>query len=268
MKISIITVAYNEEKNISKTIESVLNQTSNNIEYIVCDGKSTDDTVNIAESYENAFIQRNIKYIVNSEKDNGIYYGMNRGIQLASGEYILFLNAGDWFYSNEIIDNIIKFIKEKNNPDFVYGNVATIDRKVISYVYSDDSRLQHDMSTPHPALFSSSQLMKENLFDTSYKIAADYNFVLSQKLAGKTFCKIEQFITYFAMDGISSKRTIKTVKERELIKKRLGVQSNTKNAQKYMYKEQILVLIKNAIPQKLWEFWSIKVKRKNLYTKD
>ena len=112
MKISVVTVAFNEEKNIGKTIESVLNQTSNAIEYIICDGKSTDRTVERANSYKERFAKKGIEYIVNSEKDSGIYDGMNKGIDIATGDYIFFLNAGDWFYSDKIIEEISENKKE------------------------------------------------------------------------------------------------------------------------------------------------------------
>ena len=108
MKISIITVAFNEEKNIKKTIESVLNQTSDSFEYIICDGKSADKTVEIAKEYKNTFAEKGISYIINSEKNKGIYDGMNKGIDLATGDYIFFLNAGDWFYSDDVIENVVE----------------------------------------------------------------------------------------------------------------------------------------------------------------
>ena len=108
MKITIITVSFNEEKNISRTIESVLDQTSCDFEYIICDGKSADKTVEIAESYRARFAEKGVAYFVNSKKDKGIYDGMNNGIELATGDYVYFLNAGDWFYSNDVIEQIVK----------------------------------------------------------------------------------------------------------------------------------------------------------------
>lgn len=91
---SIITVCFNEEDTIRKTIESVLNQTFCNYEYIVCDGGSTDGTLKIVESYRAAFENKKIRFIVHSEKDGGIYFGMNIGVRLSNGTYLNFLNCG------------------------------------------------------------------------------------------------------------------------------------------------------------------------------
>ena len=107
MKITIVTVCFNEELNISRTIESALNQTSSDFEYIICDGGSKDKTVEIARSYIGAFEKKGVKYIINSEKDKGIYDGLNKGIDLASEQYIYFLNAGDWFCSDNIVEKVL-----------------------------------------------------------------------------------------------------------------------------------------------------------------
>ena len=187
MKISIITVSFNEEKNIRRTIESVLNQTSCDFEYIICDGKSTDKTVEIAKEYENAFLKKGICYIVNSEKDKGIYDGMNKGIDLATGDYIYFLNAGDWFYSGDVIEKVVIGAVMHEAPDVIYGDAAGVERGVINYICGDDAKLKEHMSICHQALFASLALAKEKKFDLKYRIAADYNFTLGLKMAGCSF---------------------------------------------------------------------------------
>ena len=129
MKISIVTVCYNEEKNIAMTINSVLRQNDTSYEYIICDGASTDKTVEIAELYREAFEKKGIDYIIKSEKDGGIYFGMNNGIDLATGDYVIFMNAGDCFHGLDVIKNIVDALKDKEYlPDVVYGDATFVER--------------------------------------------------------------------------------------------------------------------------------------------
>lgn len=102
MKISIITINYNNVEGLKRSIESVVNQTSKDYEYIIIDGGSTDGSVDVIKLYSNR-----IDYW-ESEPDRGIYHAMNKGVKLATGEYVIFMNSGDKFYSNEIIADFIK----------------------------------------------------------------------------------------------------------------------------------------------------------------
>ena len=117
MKISVITVCYNEAATIEKTLESIFNQTYQNIEFIVIDGGSTDGTLDIIEKYKDK-----IAYFV-SEPDEGIYNAMNKGIKASSGEVLYFLNANDTLYSDDVLETVVS-VFEKGNYDFVYGNIA------------------------------------------------------------------------------------------------------------------------------------------------
>lgn len=265
MKISIVTVAFNEEKNIAKTIESVLNQTSNAIEYIICDGKSTDKTVEIANSYKEQFAIKGIDYIVNSEKDSGIYGGMNKGIDIATGEYIFFLNAGDWFYSDDIIEKIIEVSQEHVDVDFIYGNVAIVDRGFVEMACGDDSILYDRMSVPHQALFSATKMMKANKFNEEYKICADYEFLLNRKIKGAKFERIDLVIAYFSADGVSNLKIAKLLSEMSSIRKKYGLPDDKYYSKKNILKAQLLVYKSAMVPQKLREFWRVKVKGKTLY---
>ena len=97
MKISVITICFNSENVIRKTIESVLKQNVEEVEYHIVDGGSTDKTILIAEEYENAFIEKGWSFFITSEKDEGIYDAMNKGIKRSTGELISIINSGDWF---------------------------------------------------------------------------------------------------------------------------------------------------------------------------
>ena len=124
MKISIITVCYNSASTIRDTFESVLRQTYSDIDYVVIDGNSNDETVSIIKEYEQRFNGK-MRWI--SESDNGLYDAMNKGIKMAAGDIIGILNADDYYASNTVIENICK-IMTKENIDSCYGNLLYIKK--------------------------------------------------------------------------------------------------------------------------------------------
>ncbi len=264
MKLTVVTICFNEEKNISKTIESVLKQSFNDFEYIICDAQSTDATVQIAQSYKSLFLDKGVSYIINSEKDKGIYDGMNKGIEKSSGEYIYFLNAGDMFFSETIIENVIETARENDWPDILYGNVATIERNVTTVLYADHTRLEERMSIFHPGFFCKSKIMKETGFNSNYKIGADYHFVLGQFLKKRKFIKLDNVVAYFASDGVSNSNVLKSIEEQERIKTEYGVCSSKVKWKIFAYKTQLKFELKKLIPQKIWEKWSLLVKGKKV----
>ncbi|UKJ08258.1 glycosyltransferase family 2 protein [Solitalea lacus] len=176
MKISIITVVFNNEATIRQAIESVLNQTYLNIEYIIIDGKSTDKTVSIIEEYKdqlNCFI---------SEQDKGLYDAMNKGISLATGDLIGILNSDDTFNSNTIIEQIANFHKQ-NNVDATIGNVIQHKEngkivRLYSSKYWNPDKLKIGFMPPHPSIFFRKELFnKFGNYDLFFKIGADYELI-------------------------------------------------------------------------------------------
>ena len=138
-KISIITINYNDKVGLKKTIESVINQTWRDFEFIVIDGGSTDGGKEILEQNSDK-----IDYWV-SESDNGIFNAMNKGIKVATGDYLLFLNSGDWFYSSNVISDVEKIID--GSVDIYYGNaVFKFEKKdkIVEY----DERISFEFFTP------------------------------------------------------------------------------------------------------------------------
>ncbi len=178
-KVSIITVCYNSAKTIEDTIQSVVNQTYDNIEYIVIDGVSTDNTLDIINKYK---VQ--ITTIV-CEKDNGIYDAINKGIGLATGDIIANLNSDDFYIdSNVIADVVATFEKEKT--DTLYADLYYVDavdtNKIVRYwkskAYKDGLFLKGWMP-PHPTFFVKKEVyQKHGLFDLQFKSAADYEIML------------------------------------------------------------------------------------------
>lgn len=270
MKISIVTVCYNEEKNIERTLKSVLDQISNDFEYIICDGKSTDRSVEIAESYKDAFAEKGVNYIINSEKDKGIYDGMNKGIDIASGEYIYFLNAGDWFYSDDVIKKVVDHINNNASYDVYYGNVATVERNVVQIVVGKED-LYNNMTMCHQAVFALTAHMKERKYNLDYKIMADYNFLLGLKVDGKKFLHIDETIAYFSVGGVSTVKPKKNLEDFFKIHESINHEITAKERKilyRNAYRSMISYKIKSIMPKKLWYWWSVKKKKKTLLNEE
>ena len=198
-KVSIITVVYNNARTIEQTIRSVLSQTYQNIEYIVIDGGSTDGTVEIIRKYLD-WID-----IFISEKDEGLYYAMNKGIGLASGDIIGILNSDDKYIENAI-SLVIDHYKNRK-ADVLYGNALVVDSAVKSrmYIGSDIEELWYRMAIPHPATFVKRDIyVKYGIFDTQYQIAADYDLILRLYSNGVKFDHIDNTLTVFRSGGIST----------------------------------------------------------------
>ena len=178
-KISIITVAFNSVQTIKDTIESIISQDYNNIEYIIIDGGSTDGTIDVVKQYTNSVV-----YFC-SEADNGIYDGMNKGINAATGDIIGILNSDDFYPNSFIISNVAKSF-EKHNCDAVYGDLVYVRSndvtKITRYwqagVYST-SKIKNGWMLPHPTFFVKQNIYKRyGLYDTDLKSAADYEMIL------------------------------------------------------------------------------------------
>jgi glycosyltransferase involved in cell wall biosynthesis len=206
--ITIITVVRNGEQIIEETIASVLQQEYNNIEYIIIDGGSTDNTIEKIKKHENSI------NLWISEPDKGIYDAMNKGIALASGEWINFMNAGDQFYDFSTLKKIVsEIIKRKS--DIIYGDFVAVNANFGSQLLikarSLDTIYRGNLYS-HQSCFVKSEVLRDNLFDTRYKITADYNQMVSLFLQNKTFFYLPIPISIMLADGISYSN-VKTYKE-------------------------------------------------------
>jgi glycosyltransferase involved in cell wall biosynthesis len=213
-KISIVTACFNAVKTIEQTIQSVINQTYENIEYIIVDGASTDGTIDVIRKYEDKID------IIISEGDKGIYDAFNKGANVATGDYIQYLNADDYLATSDVIEGISWFLTKKSNPVLVYGGILMVDEvtdyKIIRNQSVSTSEIQQGKMIPHPATFVRRDiLLLTGLFDTQYSIAADYDLIC------KIFSDYEssiyyypQLITFFRIGGLSN-----AFKNRERVKK-------------------------------------------------
>ncbi len=178
MKISIITVVWNNASTIKDAIDSVLSQTYQDIEYIIVDGASTDGTVEIVQSYGNKVS----KFI--SEKDKGLYDAMNKGIALATGDIVGILNSDDFYIDKFVIEKIAKELEEKQ-VDSVYADLVFVKPenldKVVRYYdssYFSTSKFAYGWMPAHPTFFVKRDIYKNyGVFKTDYKIAADYELL-------------------------------------------------------------------------------------------
>lgn len=180
MLISVITVCYNSAKTIEATIESVLTQECVNLEYLIIDGKSKDETVTIAESYREKFIAKNISYIIKSEPDKGIYDAMNKGIALAKGDIIGILNSDDCYACNDILSSVQNGF-EHSGADTLYGNLIYVkDGKPFRYWRSGKFRtFLHGWMPPHPSFFVKKEIyQKFGMFRLDCGVNADYELML------------------------------------------------------------------------------------------
>lgn len=227
-KIAVITVVFNAKKNIEKTIESVLKQGYVDFEYMIQDGGSTDGTIQLAENYKTKFNEKGIKYTIYVEKDEGIYDAMNKAVLKANSDYVLFLNAGDFLASEDILSKISVEL-ETNFPDIVYGNYYNYYKNYRKRVVSlEVENLTKRMVCTHQAILTKSDLLKQRPYSTEYKMAADYDFYIQMYLSGKIYKRLNWEIVYFAVDGVSQKKAKLTQLERLSILYKYGYITNRK----------------------------------------
>lgn len=198
-KISIITVVLNGEKTIEQTIQSVISQSYENIEYIIIDGKSSDGTIDIIKKYK--------KYIniFKSEKDEGIYNAMNKGLSLSSGEIIGFINSDDWYEPNIIERVYKKFLYTE--AEVIYGRLNLVDENENKKVLKNRpiENMVFEMAVPHPTVFIKKGVYEKfGGFNEKYRIAADYELMLRLYISGVKFSRLDEIVANFRLTGISS----------------------------------------------------------------
>ena len=182
MKISLITITYNSISTISDTITSILNQTYTDLEYIIIDGASKDNTLSIVKEYESLFNGR-MKWI--SEPDKGIYDAMNKGIHMATGDIIGILNSDDLFMDNNVLKDVVQAFK-CNNIDSIYGNLKFVDANDTNKIVRTWVGSQHTPGAfmkgwhpAHPTFYVRREVYeKYGVFDTSFDVSADFELML------------------------------------------------------------------------------------------
>jgi len=218
LKISVITTSFNSEKTIVNCIESVLTQTYKNIEFIITDGASTDSTQKLINVYGN----RIQKFI--SEPDSGIYDGINKGIRIATGDYILILNSDDNLHDNMVLEDVSDFIQKVDFPMAIYGKVHAYEKET-GYSFSDGrpaklSDFLKRMNFCTPAAFVNKHAYEEvGLYNEKYSISSDYEWAirLFKQYSDSRIIFYDRTVTDFYVGGTSNRYFKKAYSEIALI---------------------------------------------------
>lgn len=212
MKYSVITINYNNQSGLHSTIESVINQNFYDYEYIVIDGDSTDGSVDVIKRYASK-----IDYWI-SEKDNGIYHAMNKGVAKAHGEYCVFLNSGDIFIDKGVLSKISRI---NTKEDIIVGNVK--DKSGKSQLFmppTEELSLYYLYSgtVPHQGSFIKTDLLRKIPYDEQLKIVSDWKFYVETLIMHNSSIRyIDEFVAEFDTSGISTSNPDKTWSEKEKV---------------------------------------------------
>lgn len=205
MLFTVVIVTFNAEKYIDETLQSLLVQQCENYEVIIIDGASKDSTVKKIFDLKKKFENKNILFQIVSEPDDGIYNAMNKGIKMAKGEYIYFLNAGDEIYDESVFGKLQTIIKN-NIKDVYYGDTLCIN----DFLYRKLEGLPIEMISEdipfcHQSVIVKRELMLKYGFDEKYKICADYDFFVKIFLYGAQFKYVDVIFSKYRMNGFSSR---------------------------------------------------------------
>lgn len=275
-KISIIIATFNSEKTLRQTLDSIRYQTYKNIEVIVIDGLSKDDTLDIIKEYSDIVT----KCI--SEKDSGIYEAFNKGIRMATGEYVCFIGSDDCYFDYNVFENIIRdFMSES---DMISYPIVCVDEcnkgEYIFFNNIDKEDILIGKMLPHPGLFVKTEIMKKYMFNEKNKIISDYEFLLRYLIDGGLVEYHDYPVAYFSNGGVSNS-AFNSESWKNNISEHLTLYKNLKLEQKYLFgylnqvfkykdtetiKYSVMLLIKNLLKKfGLVEFIKkvLKIKKKH-----
>ncbi|OCX50661.1 glycosyl transferase [Mucilaginibacter sp. PPCGB 2223] len=219
--LSVVTIVYNNVKDIERTMLSVLGQTYPHIEYIIIDGLSTDGTLDVIEKYR----PRITKLI--SEKDEGIYDAMNKGIAAATGDYIIFMNSGDEFYDN---DTVAQVFSSEPGADIYYGETEMIGSKGESLGRRRHKApktftwkgFRYGMSISHQAIYVKRSLAEP--YDRQYHLSADIDWIIRAAKKAKKIVNVNRYVAKYLVGGMSKKKHRQSLKERfDIMKRHYGL---------------------------------------------
>lgn len=213
-KISIITVTYNAESVLRKTIESIVGQTYSNMEYIIIDGTSKDKTVDIIRKYE-----QQVAYWV-SEPDKGLYDAMNKGLQKATGDYVWFINAGDTLQNNQIVAQVARIAEEEHLPDVIYGETDLVDaegrfmaqRRLKTPEKLTRKSFRMGMLVCHQAFIAKREMAP--LYDLSYRFSADFDWCIRCMKPGGKIVNTHMRLVNYLYEGLTTGNRKASLKER------------------------------------------------------
>ncbi|KQN34651.1 glycosyl transferase family 2 [Pedobacter sp. Leaf41] len=210
-KLTVITIVYNNVRDIERTINSVLNQTYTQIEYIIIDGKSTDGTLAIIETYKSK-----ISKIV-SEPDKGIYDAMNKGLALATGDYVLFMNSGDEIYDEQTVEDVFA---SAPGADIYYGETEMYNdnweslgrRRHEAPEKFDWKSFKYGMNISHQAIYIRRNIIAP--YDLTYKYSSDIDWIIKAAKKASSIVNVHRYVAKYLVGGMSKKKHRESLKER------------------------------------------------------
>lgn len=219
--LSVITIVYNNVKDIERTVLSVVNQTYRNIEYIIVDGLSDDGTLDVVHKYENRIAR------IISEKDEGIYDAMNKGLAVAKGDYVIFMNSGDEFFD---VGTVAAVFASADNADVYYGETEMIgdngqslgQRRHKAPKKFTWRSFKYGMSVSHQAIYIKRSLTEP--YDRQYQLSADIDWILRIAKKAKTIVNVNRYVAKYLVGGMSKKKHRQSLVERfHIMKKHYGL---------------------------------------------
>lgn len=222
-KVTVVTVCYNAANIIEKTILSVINQTYSNIEYIIIDGDSKDGTQDIIQKYGDR-----ISYFI-SEPDKGIFDAMNKGLNVATGDYINFMNVGDLFFDNRVLTTLFAGKTYNENIGFIFGLSVSPDGIVHKYVpFMENPNKYKGMGICHQSLFVKTELAQKYKFSLRYPVSADYGMVYSIYKDGYEYVKSDLPVCIYEGGGFSERNPWMMIRD-------IGIITQSRFTCKYIY---------------------------------
>lgn len=229
-KFSIITVTYNAAKVLEETIQSIVTQTYKNIEYIIVDGGSKDGTLNIINKYKERI------HTVVSEPDHGLYDAMNKGIKLAAGDYLCFLNAGDCLHEDDTLQLMVHSLSGAELPDILYGETAIVDnkghflhmRRLSTPEVLTWKSFKKGMLVCHQAFFVRRELAVSELYDLHYRYSADFDWCIRIMKKARVLHNTRLTLIDYLNEGMTTRNHRASLKERfHIMAKHYGLFSTT-----------------------------------------
>lgn len=213
-KFSVITVAYNAEAVLEDTIQSVISQTYRHVEYIIVDGASKDKTLSITDRYKNHIAQ------VVSEPDKGLYDAMNKGIRLATGDYLCFLNAGDSFHEDDTLQQMVHTLTGSELPDVLYGETALVDkeghfvrmRRLSAPETLTWKSFKQGMLVCHQAFFAKRALAEP--YNLKYRFSADFDWCIRCMQMARTITHTHEVLIDYLNEGVTTANRKASLQER------------------------------------------------------
>lgn len=213
---SIITVTYNAGKVLEETLQSVVRQTYRNVEYILVDGGSKDQTLEIANKYR-AHISRMV-----SEPDKGLYDAMNKGIRMATGDYLCFLNARDKLHNDDTLQQVVQSLQNQEQPDIIYGETAIVDetgkflhmRRLSAPEKLHWKSFKQGMLVCHQAFWPKRTWATENLYDLQYRFSADFDWCIRIMKQTDNFMHLPFTVADYLQEGMTTRNQRASLIER------------------------------------------------------